>query len=126
MPLKIVAQHAQHVRLRLATMDDHRLAELTTKYEVTGEIVLLHRKWREIPVAVEAGFTDGYDLGPDGQRADLVPVVVGCFRGMIWVNAGAGRKQCRRSRERDAGRAGTRRGGNRDDVDDAGRSGTPQ
>ena len=62
MPLEILAQHAYNIGFRLAAMDDHRQFLFPGELQMASKEILLLRKWRVIPVAVQAGLSHRDDF----------------------------------------------------------------
>ncbi len=85
------AQHFEHVEVAFAGMDYHGQIALLRKPQVAIEIVLLHGKWRIIPMAIQPGFADGHhDIGTARQFHYAVPFVRGGLGRVVWLNADGG------------------------------------
>ena len=75
--------------------------------EVPVEIILLHGKWRVIPVAIEPRFADGHDLGDVRQCDDLLPISRCCLGTIVGLNSDRGEDRGMFGRQPDRGGAGS-------------------
>ena len=53
--------------MRLALVEEYRLADGGGQFELPGEGLALHRPGREVPEIIEAAFADGHDFLMGGQ-----------------------------------------------------------
>src|SRR5207302_1961269 len=68
---RVLAQDGHEIGVRLALVQEHRLAEAQCELELTVEGTLLRIAGREVPVVIEPAFSDRDDLGRPGELLEL-------------------------------------------------------
>src|SRR5262249_7280264 len=101
--LRILSQDGDKVFVRIALMQEHRLAHPSCDLELTCKCGALHVARGEIAEVVEAALADGYDFRPVREPFELMRQLVGELRSVMRVNARGRIKRPRmRVRKRDS------------------------
>jgi hypothetical protein len=118
-------QDRREVLVRVALVQEHRLAELAREGELRGEGLALHVRGREVPVVVEAALAHRDHLGRTGELPKLGERLAPELTGVVRMHAG-GREQAPRMGTCECNGAARAREcrARHDELDDAGRRGT--
>ncbi len=84
---RVLSQNRDKVFVRVALMQEHRLAHACRDLELPRKRVPLHVTWREVAEVIETAFAYGYDFRPMREPFELVHQLAGELRGMMRMNA---------------------------------------
>ncbi len=123
LPDPLFLQQGQRLRVRVAAVDHHRLAEAPGHVELTAEHRGLHVGRREVAEEIEPHLAEGHHLGRAAREGlHRLEVGVGGVGGVVGVDAHGGVHDGQPLREGDRGRIGLAVGPDRDHPDHAGRA----
>ena len=123
--VRVFSQNRDEVCMRIALMQEDRLAHSRGDLQLSRERSSLHVARRKIAKVIEAAFSDGDDFGRVRERFQRFTRLTCELDGVMWMNARGCEQSLRMPVHQCRSFAGAFDAGARDDhLDDAGRRGT--